>query len=69
MCTDVSHGAPSGAMFAETLSLSLLDYVVERLAPQPMRVRGALSAGQKRKTATCPYVATTLYRWSHALTE
>lgn len=49
MCAEVRAGAPSGAMFAETLSLSLLYYIVERMVPQPMRVRGALSAGQKRR--------------------
>ena len=48
ICAEVRSGAPSGSMFAETLSLSLLYYVVEHLAPTPMRVRGALSPGQQR---------------------
>ena len=49
MCAEVRSGANSGALLAETLSLALLYYVVERMTPKPMRVRGALAPGQQRR--------------------
>lgn len=49
MCTEVTRGAPNGALYAESLSLAFLAYVVERLPTSPMRVRGALSEDQKRR--------------------
>jgi len=49
MCAEVRAGATSGMMFSETLSLSLVYYIVERLRPRPMRVRGALTDGQQRR--------------------
>lgn len=51
MCTEVTRGAPNGALYAESLSLAFLAYVMERLPSAPMRVRGALSEDQKRRVA------------------
>lgn len=51
MCTEVTRGAPSGALYGESLSLAFLSYVMERLPSAPMRVRGALSEDQKRRVA------------------
>ncbi|MDD9965901.1 MAG: AraC family transcriptional regulator [Myxococcales bacterium] len=51
MCTEVERGAPTGALFAESLSTALLTYALERvpLAAGPMQVRGALSASQRHR--------------------
>jgi AraC-like DNA-binding protein len=59
MCTEVTRGAPNGALFAESLSLAFLAYVVERLPSSPMRVRGALSDDQKRRI--CRYIEDRLH--------
>jgi AraC family transcriptional regulator len=51
MRTDVERGAPTGPLFAESLSMALLSYAVERLPSQrsPMRVKGLLSAAQQQR--------------------
>ena len=49
ICAEVRSGAASGTMFAETLSLTLIHYAIERMAPTPMRVRGGFSDGQQRR--------------------
>ncbi len=49
MCSEVEAGAPTGALFAESLSTALLSYVLERLPSAPIHVRGSLSAGQCRR--------------------
>lgn len=49
MCVEVSGGAPTGALFAESLSLSLLSYAADKLPASRLRVGGALSAAQRRK--------------------
>jgi len=51
MCTEVTRGAPNGALYGESLSLAFLAYVMERLPSSPMRVRGALSEDQKRRVS------------------
>jgi AraC-like DNA-binding protein len=51
VCSEVASGAGSGALFAESVSVALLSYVLERLAPSRMEVHGTLSAGQQRKLA------------------
>lgn len=49
MCQEVSRDAPTGALFAESLSQSLLAYALDRLPMSPMRVQGGLSNLQARK--------------------
>jgi AraC family transcriptional regulator len=51
MCAEVSHGAPTGPIFAESLSTALLSYALDRvpLGSVSMQVSGALSDGQCRK--------------------
>lgn len=49
MCEEVARGAPTGRLFAESLSLALLSYAIERAPLSRMQVRGALSEGQCRK--------------------
>jgi AraC family transcriptional regulator len=49
--SEVESGAASGALYAESLSLALLRYVVERSPVSNMRVRGALSDAQRRRIA------------------
>lgn len=49
MCTEVARGAPTGQLFAESMSLSLLSFALDRLPTQPMRVRGGLADGQCRR--------------------
>jgi AraC family transcriptional regulator len=51
MCAEVERGAPTGALFADSLSMALLSYALDRvpLGPAPMQVSGALSDGQCRK--------------------
>ena len=49
MCEEVARGAPTGRLFAESLSLALLGYALERVPISQMQVSGALSDGQCRK--------------------
>jgi len=48
MYLEVSRSAPSGALFAESLSQALLSYAAERLPASRLRVQGALSAAHCR---------------------
>ncbi|HKU37252.1 MAG TPA: AraC family transcriptional regulator [Polyangiales bacterium] len=52
LCREVANGASSGALFAESLSLSLLSYAFERLPMARVRARGALAATQCRRLRT-----------------
>ena len=49
MYAEVVDGAGTGAMFAESLSLALMHFVLERMPTRAMRVRGSLSDGQRRR--------------------
>lgn len=49
MCREVKAGAPTGRLFAESLSLALVTYAVERVPPSKLRVRGGLSEEQCRR--------------------
>jgi AraC-like DNA-binding protein len=49
MCREVAAGAPTGRLFAESLSLALVTYAVERVPPSKLRVRGGLSDEQCRR--------------------
>jgi AraC family transcriptional regulator len=51
MRTEVAAGAPTGRLFAESLSFALLSYLVERMPVTGMRerTRGRLSEGQCRR--------------------
>ncbi len=49
MCREVAAGAPTGRLFAESLSLALVSYAVERVPPSRLRVRGGLSEEQCRR--------------------
>lgn len=49
MCREVKSGAPTGRLFAESLSLALVTYAVERVPPSKLRVRGGLSEEQCRR--------------------
>jgi AraC family transcriptional regulator len=49
MRDEIAGGATTGRIFAESLSLALLSYVVERLPGGRSRVRGSLSEGQCRQ--------------------
>jgi AraC-like DNA-binding protein len=49
MCREVAAGAPTGRLFAESLSLALVTYVAERVPPSKLRVRGGLSDEQCRR--------------------
>ena len=49
MCEEVERGAPTGRLFAESLSLALLSYALERAPLSPMQVSGALTEAQCRK--------------------
>jgi AraC-like DNA-binding protein len=49
MCREVTAGAPTGRLFAESLSLALVTYAVERVPPSKLRVRGGLSEEQCRR--------------------
>ena len=51
MCREAAEGSPTGALFAESLSLAFLSYALERLPTTRMRapVRGALSEGHQRR--------------------
>ncbi|MDD9939204.1 MAG: AraC family transcriptional regulator [Myxococcales bacterium] len=48
MCTEVSREAPTGVLFAESLSLALLSYAFDRLPVERIPVRGGLSHAQRR---------------------
>jgi AraC family transcriptional regulator len=49
MYGEVAAGAPTGRLFAESLSLALVTYAVERVPPSKLRVRGGLSDEQCRR--------------------
>ena len=49
MHREVAAGAPTGRLFAESLSLALVTYAVERVPPSKLRVRGGLSDEQCRR--------------------
>jgi AraC family transcriptional regulator len=49
MYREVRAGAPTGRLFAESLSLALVTYAVERVPPSRLRVRGGLSDEQCRR--------------------
>ena len=49
MGREVKAGAPTGRLFAESLSLALVTYAVERVPPSKLRVRGGLSEDQCRR--------------------
>jgi len=49
LCHEVAHGAGSGSLFAESLSISLLSYAFERLPMKRVPVRGSLSDAQRRR--------------------
>ncbi len=49
MCSEVSQGAGTGALFADSISLALLSRALERLPAERMRVRGSFSEGQQRR--------------------
>lgn len=48
MCAEVSRGAATGPLFAESLSLSLLSYAFDRLPLDRIHVSGGLSDAQCR---------------------
>ncbi|HEX4339015.1 MAG TPA: AraC family transcriptional regulator [Polyangiaceae bacterium] len=49
MRREVVAGAPTGRLFAESLSLALVTYAVECVPPSKLRVRGGLSEEQCRR--------------------
>jgi AraC family transcriptional regulator len=49
MRREVMAGSPTGRLFAESLSLALVTYAVERVPPSKLRVRGGLSEEQCRR--------------------
>jgi AraC-like DNA-binding protein len=49
MHREVAGGAPTGRLFAESVSLALVTYAVERVPPSKLRVRGGLSDEQCRR--------------------
>jgi AraC family transcriptional regulator len=49
MRREVARGAPSGRLHAESLSLALLDYALERVGSRPSAIRGGLSEHQQRR--------------------
>ena len=51
IASEVESGAASGALYAESLSLALLRYAIERTPISTMRVRGSLSEAQRRRLA------------------
>jgi AraC family transcriptional regulator len=51
MRDEIARGAPSGALFAESLSLALLSYASQRATEAPFEVREGLSAAQRRRLA------------------
>lgn len=53
MATEVASGAPSGGLYAESISLALLHHVVDRygLGGRARKLRGALSTSQQTRLA------------------
>lgn len=51
MRAEVSRGARAGRLYAESLSVALLSYVLDALPPSPMKVQGVLSEEQRRRLA------------------
>lgn len=49
MCTEVSRGATTGSLFAESLSLAFLSYALERVPTAPVLVRGTLGEVAQRR--------------------
>lgn len=49
MRDEVARGASTGRLFADSLSMALLSYVLERLPPSSSRVRGSLPDEQQRR--------------------
>lgn len=49
MRDEVARGATTGRLYAESLSVALLSYVMERLPPSSSRVRGSLPYEQQRR--------------------
>ena len=49
MCREVEAGARTGRLYAESLSLALLTYVLDRIPASERRFRGALSERQCRR--------------------
>jgi AraC family transcriptional regulator len=49
MRDEVARGATTGRLYAESLSVALLSYVMERLPPSSSRVRGGLPYEQQRR--------------------
>ncbi|HVW29146.1 MAG TPA: AraC family transcriptional regulator [Polyangiaceae bacterium] len=49
MRREVAEGAPSGRLHAESLSMALLDYAMDRVASRPSVIRGGLSEQQQRR--------------------
>ena len=49
MRDEVARGAVTGRLFAESLSVALLSYVVERAPPSRLSVRGRLADEQERR--------------------
>lgn len=49
MCSEVSRGAPTGPLFAESLSVALLSYAIDHIPVSRLQVSGALSGAQRRK--------------------
>ena len=49
MRREVARGAPSGRLHAESLSMALLDYALDRVGSRPSAIRGGLSEHQQRR--------------------
>jgi AraC family transcriptional regulator len=49
MRREVARGAPSGRLYAESLSLAMLEYAMDRVASRPPVIRGGLSEQQQRR--------------------
>lgn len=49
MRDEVARGAPTGRLYAESLSVALLSYVTERVPASSARVRGGLAEEQQRR--------------------
>jgi AraC family transcriptional regulator len=49
MRREVARGAPSGRLHAESLSMALLDYALDRVGSRPSVIRGGLSERQQRR--------------------
>ena len=60
MVSEVENGAPTGRLFAESLSLALLQFVVERSPVSSVAVRGSMSGTDRRRIAR--YIEDNLHR-------